>query len=192
MDVRIARTRAGLQDALLELARERPLDEITVADIADRAGVNRSTFYQHYDDKDSLLADAIDDVLSTAQPGLVDIQPHTAAPPERLLTLLRHIEHNAALYRMVLGDNGSAPVMARVRERIQAIVAEGVSKKNEPGFEGIPVEVIAAGIAGTAFGVVRAWLASDPRPSAEVAADWLWRLLAGTGGEQAGCGIAGA
>ena len=64
MDPRIARTRQSLQAALFELARERGLDEITVADIAERAGVNRSSFYQHYSDKDTLLADAIDAVAT--------------------------------------------------------------------------------------------------------------------------------
>src|SRR5665811_757073 len=49
-DPRIARTRRMLQTALLDLTREQPLDEITVADIADRAEVNRSSFYQHYSD----------------------------------------------------------------------------------------------------------------------------------------------
>ena len=60
LDPRIARTRRVLQAALLDLAREQPLDEITVAEIADRAEVNRSSFYQHYSDKETLLADALD------------------------------------------------------------------------------------------------------------------------------------
>ena len=47
MDPRIARTRGSLQEALLELARERELDDISVGDVAERAGVNRSSFYQH-------------------------------------------------------------------------------------------------------------------------------------------------
>src|SRR5690606_15118949 len=66
VDPRIARTRRSLQEALFELARERGLDEISVADIAERAGVNRSSFYQHYSDKDTLLADAIDAVVEEA------------------------------------------------------------------------------------------------------------------------------
>ncbi|MEZ5190283.1 MAG: helix-turn-helix domain-containing protein [Schumannella sp.] len=60
MDPRIARTRRSLQEALLELARERELDDISVGDVAERAGVNRSSFYQHYADKETLLADALD------------------------------------------------------------------------------------------------------------------------------------
>ncbi|MET1020260.1 MAG: TetR/AcrR family transcriptional regulator, partial [Microterricola sp.] len=60
MDTRVERTRSSLQQALLELARENSLDDITIGDIAIRAGVNRSSFYQHYSDKETLLADALD------------------------------------------------------------------------------------------------------------------------------------
>jgi AcrR family transcriptional regulator len=40
-----------LQEALIELAAERGFDAIAVGDIARRAGVNRATFYRHYQDK---------------------------------------------------------------------------------------------------------------------------------------------
>ena len=66
MDPRIARTRQSLQQALLALAREESLDAISVADIAARAGVHRSSFYQHYADKETLLADAIDSAVDDA------------------------------------------------------------------------------------------------------------------------------
>ena len=39
----------------MELAREKPLDSITVQDIAARAEVNRATFYAHFEDKYALL-----------------------------------------------------------------------------------------------------------------------------------------
>ena len=47
-DKRIRRTRDTLGDALVELIQEKPFDEITVQQILDRAGVGRSTFYEHY------------------------------------------------------------------------------------------------------------------------------------------------
>lgn len=181
MDARIARTRALLQDALLELARERPLDEITIADIADRAGVNRSTFYQHYADKDVLLADALDTAVEEAGERLVKLTVPVSGPPEDLLAYLKHIEQNAALYSRVLGDRGSALVAARVRDRVERVALEGISRSTVPAYDGVPLEIVAAGITGSAMGVVRAWLERDPRPPVETAADWLWQVLLGPG-----------
>jgi AcrR family transcriptional regulator len=54
-DPRVTRTRQLLHQAFLELLREKSFQDITVQDIADRATVNRVTFYAHFQDKFSLL-----------------------------------------------------------------------------------------------------------------------------------------
>lgn len=55
IDPRVKRTRGLLQQALMDLAHEKPLDNITVQDIAARAEVNRATFYAHFEDKYALM-----------------------------------------------------------------------------------------------------------------------------------------
>jgi hypothetical protein len=79
----------------------------------------------------------------------------------------------------VLGDHGSAVVAARLRAHLERIVRDAVSAARPPAFEDLPVDVVAAGIAGTALGVVTAWLTRDPLPPIETAADWVWRVLVG-------------
>ena len=182
MDPRAARTQARLQDALLELARERPLDEIAVGDITERAGVNRSSFYQHYSDKDTLLADALERVIDDVSGRL---RTRGAAMPvgmpEELQHYLAHLAANAALYRRVLGEHGSSVVTARLRRHVERIVSETIDATGTPAFRGVPLDVVAAGIAGTALGVITAWISRDPLPPLEEAADWLWRVLTGPG-----------
>lgn len=180
MDPRIARTRSSLQEALLELARERGLDEISIGDVVERAGVNRSTFYQHYTDKETLLADALDAAAEEAGADLPSLHETPPEPPEVLVSYLRHLDANAALYRRVFGEHGSAVVVARLRTRLEAIVADGIARAEGAGFYGdLPRDVVAAGVAGSVMGVLGVWLAREPRPSAEVAAEWLWRVLLG-------------
>ncbi len=48
MDKRIARTRAAIFSAVFDLATEKELDKITVVELCNRAGINKSTFYLHY------------------------------------------------------------------------------------------------------------------------------------------------
>jgi AcrR family transcriptional regulator len=55
LDPRVKRTRELLQRAFLELIAERGFRAITVQDIAERATVNRATFYAHFDDKYALM-----------------------------------------------------------------------------------------------------------------------------------------
>ncbi len=59
VDPRAKRTHQLLQQALLELLRERSFASITVQDIAERATVNRATFYAHFQDKYHLLDSVI-------------------------------------------------------------------------------------------------------------------------------------
>ncbi len=54
-DPRIKRTRELIQRALMELMAEKSFEAITVQDIAERATINRVTFYAHFADKYALL-----------------------------------------------------------------------------------------------------------------------------------------
>ena len=54
-DPRVTRTRKLIQDAFAELLAEKSFHAISVQDIAERATVNRATFYAHFEDKYALL-----------------------------------------------------------------------------------------------------------------------------------------
>jgi AcrR family transcriptional regulator len=54
-DPRVKRTRKLIQDAFVELMGEKSFPSISVQDIAERATVNRATFYAHFVDKYALL-----------------------------------------------------------------------------------------------------------------------------------------
>lgn len=49
-DRRVRKTKKLLENALAELLSEKPLKSITVREIAERADINRGTFYLHYKD----------------------------------------------------------------------------------------------------------------------------------------------
>ena len=55
IDPRIRRTQQLLLQALGELLHEKNFGDISVQDIAERATVNRATFYDHFTDKFALL-----------------------------------------------------------------------------------------------------------------------------------------
>ncbi|SMC25945.1 transcriptional regulator, TetR family [Clostridium acidisoli DSM 12555] len=75
IDPRAARTRVLIQEAFLSLASEKIFESITVKDIAERASINRATFYAHFNDKyallDNLLSEAFSSTISsTLQPNI--------------------------------------------------------------------------------------------------------------------------
>jgi len=54
-DLRVRRTRMMIQKAFTELLEEKGFQSITIQEIANRAMVNRATFYDHFADKYALL-----------------------------------------------------------------------------------------------------------------------------------------
>jgi AcrR family transcriptional regulator len=56
------RTRRRLRDAAKGLFEERGYDDVTVAEIAARAGVSPKTLFQHFGSKEELLIAELDDV----------------------------------------------------------------------------------------------------------------------------------
>ena len=48
-------TKQAIQDSVMKLLKEKTVDKITVRDIIEDCGINRNTFYDHYQDIPALL-----------------------------------------------------------------------------------------------------------------------------------------
>src|ERR1700679_1120953 len=78
-DPRVTKTRAALAQAVLALASEKPFTDVTITEIAVRAGVGYASFFRHYKDQDALLA-----VVAGGRGG------DEGRPPERRARHRRH------------------------------------------------------------------------------------------------------
>lgn len=85
-DLRVRRTRLLLRNAFMELMTEKNFQAITVQDIADRAMVNRTTFYDHFVDKYALLEYAIREQFKQTLHGT--LPEDSQFSPENLRVLL--------------------------------------------------------------------------------------------------------
>ena len=50
MDLRTERTRQSIKNAFFELRKQKPLEKISVKELAELAYINKATFYTHYHD----------------------------------------------------------------------------------------------------------------------------------------------
>ena len=57
-------TKQKLQNAFWDIHSEKYIEKITVREIAERAGVNRSTFYAYYKDAYDILEQSEDDIIN--------------------------------------------------------------------------------------------------------------------------------
>ena len=63
LDPRVKRTRALIQQAFMDLLKEKGFQGITVQDVTQKAEINRATFYAHFPDKFALLETSIHQVF---------------------------------------------------------------------------------------------------------------------------------
>lgn len=63
---RVLKTKKVLKGAVVDLLKEGDASLINVCSICERAKVNRTTFYNHYQDKDSLLEEMVLDTVDAS------------------------------------------------------------------------------------------------------------------------------
>ncbi len=123
-DLRVQRTRNLIVEALIDLTIQKGFAALTVQDIVKRAGINRTTFYRHYQDKFDLLDQYIEAVYA-----LPDNAPDSGSPAaddapvenmvQGLARLLDHVGRHAKFFRVMLGKNGDPAFADKVRQYIQ-------------------------------------------------------------------------
>lgn len=57
---RSIRAKKAFREALIDLLKESPFDQITISDLSKKAGYSRFTFYNHFESKQDLLYKIID------------------------------------------------------------------------------------------------------------------------------------
>jgi len=114
IDPRVTRTRALLRDAMLALLPEKGFERISVSDIAERATVNRATFYAHFTDKFALLEELIRGAFRER------LLAGDSIPTDDARALLRATARRVFEYvdthRHCKLDKGSEPLFARAIE----------------------------------------------------------------------------
>ena len=168
-----------MDEALISLLKVKDLEYITVKEICEKAGVNRSTFYLHYETIDDLVNEAIGTMNQRFMSyfadtkGIAEELNHTDLSNLVLITrdylepYLRFVSENKDLYRVAF----------RNPREMQANVKYGYIKKYiiEPILKrfGVPDVYwryyIAYYIDGT-MAIIKEWLETDCQDSIEMIA----------------------
>jgi AcrR family transcriptional regulator len=91
-----AEVQAAVREALVELLAERPFKDVTIDELARRAGLSRTAFYFYYPDKNEVLKEAAETVAAEVYTA-ADRLWHGSGPPEQLVR--EAIEGIAAVYQ---------------------------------------------------------------------------------------------
>lgn len=155
----MARTHRTLLEAFVALLMERNYRSVKIGDIVARADVGRSTFYEHFRDKDEILLTSMGwmfEILADA------VKPDACRKP--LVQLATHFWSNRSLARTVLIH----PVQSKLTRALANSIEKRLGAGNAPNRK-----LRAIGIAAGQLSILEAWTRGELTASAGEVADAL-------------------
>ncbi len=186
LDPRVVRTRKMLLDALIALIKERGFEAVKPQEIAERATLNRATFYLHYRDKDDLLIKSMHDILgklmeSTSVPETSSRQLSAEDISKQAVAVFDHFAQYADFYRVMLCEAGVPSIIAEVQRCIEEIGLRWLRWWQPDPIRCTVEPEMVIKFAGTAcIGVAKWWLENNrPYSTEEIARQFVNLVLMG-------------
>ena len=162
-DLRVVRTRNARRAAFAELIAETTLDKITVKALTDRAGINRKTFYSHFEGMDAVLAEVEDDFVGQIFGLWLTGQP--ARNPQILKDFFRMLGNELILnqqnMRLLILSGEHNRLLIKIKDRIIQLLIQSLDQA-EPVFDREQFLYAAEFISGGMMAVLEQW-AANPR-----------------------------
>jgi AcrR family transcriptional regulator len=176
-DQRVRRTCQQLGNALLALIQEKPINEVTVQDVLDRASIGRSTFYLHYRDMDDLLISQLEGFLE-AMSTLLSVRKEESHRVVPVAELFAHIGNQNELYRK-LSESGH---LKEFFDLAEGYFARGIERRlTESGrFKKLSKRELAAcasALAGSMLSLLRWWLDRGEKESPHAMDELFHRMV---------------
>jgi AcrR family transcriptional regulator len=164
-DPRALRTRQKLVDAFHAAVAEADPAAMSVASLTRAAGVNRTSFYSHFDSPEDLAIHALSELFDVVGDADIVMRAEHSVPAEEasrraLKDIVQFVCERRDSYARVLGP-GAAPRLLRA-------VTEAFTERTVASLErldtrppGADVRVTARFLAGGVLGVIGAWLGDE-------------------------------
>jgi AcrR family transcriptional regulator len=176
LDPRVRRTRSALYLALGALISRKDFEKISVGDIAEEAGLNRATFYDHYSDKFALLEAMVGDRFHELmrERGVTFDGGCASAFKAIILGVCDYVASTARLEcerQQQMEPHVESAVIAIVRK----MLLHGIQQS--PTGTAVPAEMIATTASWAIYGAAKEWVHTPNRPPSESALDMILALV---------------
>ena len=158
-DRRTLKTQKALRDALAELLTEKELHKVTVQEIADKADVNRVTFYKHYLDVYDLYEKIEHETLM--QLGMLVLQLEKLPAEELFPHLIGYIAENQMIFRMIFSPNNTGMLLSKLSKMIEGLFLKIESEKRGAELADKELGYLSTYRAQGCLAVVSRWVLSD-------------------------------
>ena len=168
-DPRVIRTRKLILEAFASLLNEKDFEAITVQDIAQRATVNRATFYAHFADKYALIEVGLVDTFMTLAAVRIDFSAELTREMLQQLILSVCDFQEALITRCRRNYQSLVPVIeSKIKQQLQLIITDSLVKQGAMTEAGRQTTDLAITMTSWAiYGAVYHWSVQGRLTSAE-------------------------
>lgn len=167
MDKRVMKTRRAIHSAMTKLLTVKPIEEITVTELADAAEINRKTFYNYYSSVYMVAEEMEDEIIERFEETLrkIDFETLLQDPQTTFNTLARIIASDLDFYETILTNRNQVyflqKIVTSLKERIMALYFDKNSRDSE--LQEYMLEYIIAGLVS----VYQKWFTSGRKADME-------------------------
>lgn len=144
-DLRVKKSRLNLYNGLLSLMTKKPFESIKISEICNVSLVNRSTFYDHFNDKYELFQSYIE-YLSIGLAEKLNVTVETSNINqyylEFLKLLLDELSDNFSIYKAFLNNN----LNSVARDMIEEVAVKNITKHVLENYDFSDVELAKTGV----------------------------------------------
>jgi AcrR family transcriptional regulator len=186
-DRRIIRSKKALREAVIELMEKRGFEGFTVNDLCEQADLNRGTFYNHFKDKDDLLAtfenevmddlDILQDKMKDLNLSDIVIGQSRGIPLPFLVELFDYLKQEGDFLHAVLGPGGDVGFGPRLRDSVCTHLIQSILHEKYRHDPTAFVNYYVAFFASAYLGIIIRWLETGMQESSEEMALIAMKLL---------------
>lgn len=160
-DRRILMTKRMLKDSLIEMLKEKDIYHISIRELCERANVNRTTFYNHYENQFALLDEMEKDLLNSIEETIENVAESNGI---FFVKLLDFIEDNIKFVRLLFNANVDPDFPKKLFSLAIVIKAMEKGMKNLPKNE---LEYVNRFMLSGVYEMIHFWLNKEERESPE-------------------------
>ena len=170
---RVMLTKRLLKENLIQLLMEKDIYQISIRELCDAAGINRTTFYRYYGSQFDLLGEMENDLIERIKNMLIDQESDVSA--QTLTSICAYIEENINLCRLLINNNIDPEFSSRLfqMESIQL----GLLNTLQNSFSADDLEYVSAFVINGSFRLIQKWLNKDDREPPEKIATLVVNLV---------------
>ena len=124
MDIRVKKTENSIKNAFLELRTKKALEKITVKELCEKACINKSTFYAHYQDIfvlfDAMEAEVVNNIMKTISVS----DPITKNLEQFVKELTYAFVSQSSLINMLFSGNQRSHLANQIEESVKEMIYE--------------------------------------------------------------------